>query len=225
MNVTKALAALALIAATPAIGQSAIFTGMLDETFDETVEISARDVAGLVVGPMSGRVEINALQISLPERRSGQTMCVAMTTRDGIYGAEGVFTAAPGPPIRAPLGAGSRFQRELVSYERSDLAALARVEPHCDGVSDPTLLPVRYGEGRTLTAMLQVRGAGASASLSTSLGRVEGTCRAVDGKAFNQVCSFDLSRVWVNGVAGLEVRYRERAGNRVSTSASVLLAG
>jgi hypothetical protein len=164
---------------------------------------------GVRVGVMNAsdqRLNVNTLTVFLPPF-SESTLCLELSSQDGRYSARLAYPLARAEPGRVLLGLPTRYARELIAYQPSQVAILATLSMDCSLAPDAYLV-AGWGQGtltRSVTVLLNSR---IPTRLRSADGALSFDCRPVDGvtTAYNLSC--DIPRDQINAVSPLVIEMR-----------------
>jgi hypothetical protein len=190
-----------------------------------SVPVSGHRIVGVMAGPMASRADLSRLLVALPAG-AGRRICFHSTTRDGLYSARGLLSAATGTGGPARLEHAPRHKAELARYSAEDFAVRVTAGPGCETDPTPIFLVVGYGGGDFLKLMVQSRGAiSVRATLTDARGATVSAQCVDDGKAsqaFDLECRLSLQGVQRSGNSGLRLAIRSRSGTPSAESATLL---
>lgn len=192
------LVALLVFSSSTALAAPTI-TAQLKDRFHEVlrddVVVSGSVIVGVANASVLDGTALRTLAIS-PGLAPGAEICLAVTTRDGVYTALNSFVVPeatrPGQPVALPYDK-SQYLARLGVYADTEVAIMASAGP-CSVVAGKNYLVHRYGTARINTIRLFVNSFGATDVYASTSGPATDCTPITEGRrtTFDFICELAL---------------------------------
>jgi hypothetical protein len=200
------------------------------ENFVGKPKVSGNLLVGLRFGGAEGKFDPQAIELYITPKVGGRSACVDISTRDGLYYAQNMYSIPAASGDLMPFESGTTHPDQLKQYDIEDIAVTVRLVSDCNApdvgdivpatLKSSSMPPVKPSQTRSLVALVNAEPDRLKvALLKNGVEAATAECKSDQNKvqiSFTSSCEFSRGPTLAPGSYDLLIQVRERFATRDS---------
>jgi hypothetical protein len=200
------------------------------ENFVGKPKVSGNLLVGLRFGGAEGKFDPKAIELYITPKVGGRSACVDISTRDGLYYAQNMYSIPAASGNLMPFESGTTHPDQLSHYNIQDIAVTVRMVSDCNApdvgdivpaiMNSPSRSPAKPSQTLSLVALVNAEPDRLKVALfKNGVEAATAECKSDPSAvqiSFTSSCEFGGSPALAPGSYDLLIRVRERFATRDS---------